>query len=72
MAYLSHFRVCKKCARLNCIAYERGTNRYGHPSPEVLERLKEAGAAVLDTRTGGALTFLSDGKKVRIETYLKP
>ena len=37
-----------------------------------MERLKEAGAAVLDTRTGGALTFRTDGKKVRIETYLKP
>ncbi|MBQ1923567.1 MAG: DNA internalization-related competence protein ComEC/Rec2 [Lachnospiraceae bacterium] len=47
-------------------------NRYGHPSPEVMERLKEAGVTVLDTRTGGALTFRTDGKKLRIETYLKP
>ena len=47
-------------------------NRYGHPSPEVMERLKEAGVTVLDTRTGGALTFRTDGKKFRIETYLKP
>jgi competence protein ComEC len=47
-------------------------NRYGHPAPEVLSRLEEAGASVLDTRTGGALTFLSDGKKLRIETYLRP
>jgi competence protein ComEC len=47
-------------------------NRYGHPAPEVLSRLEEAGASVLDTRTGGALTFWTDGKKLRIKPYLKP
>ena len=47
-------------------------NRYGHPAPVLLERLEEAGVRVLDTRTGGALTFRTDGKKLRIETYLRP
>ena len=47
-------------------------NRYGHPAPVLLERLEAAGTRVLDTRTGGALTFRTDGRKLRIETYLKP
>ena len=45
-------------------------NRYGHPSPEVLSRLGEAGVTVLDTRTGGALTFWTDGKKLHAKAYL--
>ena len=46
-------------------------NRYGHPSPEVLERLEKAGARILDTREDGALTFYSDGRKLGIRTFLK-
>jgi competence protein ComEC len=38
-----------------------GANPFGHPHPEVLERLTAAGARVLRTDRHGAVTFVSDG-----------
>lgn len=46
-------------------------NRYGHPAGETVERLKEAGARIFDTRTDGAVSFLTDGKKVHVRTFLQ-
>lgn len=43
-------------------------NRNGHPAPEVLERLRDAGAAVYRTDRNGNVTCVSDGRRVRIET----
>jgi competence protein ComEC len=39
-------------------------NRFGHPRPEVLARLKEQGVAIYRTDAEGALTFLLDGRGV--------
>lgn len=36
-------------------------NRYGHPAPEVLQRLARRGIAVLRTDQRGTITFTSDG-----------
>jgi competence protein ComEC len=36
-------------------------NRYGHPAPEVLERLSRLGIRVLRTDQLGTITFTSDG-----------
>ena len=36
-------------------------NRYGHPAPEVLERLARLGITVLRTDQRGTITFTSDG-----------
>lgn len=36
-------------------------NRYGHPAPEVLERLRRRGIIVLRTDQRGTITFTSDG-----------
>ncbi|HLV81125.1 MAG TPA: hypothetical protein VKT32_12625, partial [Chthonomonadaceae bacterium] len=45
-------------------------NLYGHPSPEVLERLKDSGARVYRTDLNGALTCLSDGVTVGCQPML--
>jgi competence protein ComEC len=41
-------------------------NRYGHPSPEVLERLREAGARVLRTDVHGGVIISTDGDRLEI------
>ena len=43
------------------------TNTYGHPSPETVERLKEAGSQVEYTMKNGAITVETDGKSLRSE-----
>jgi competence protein ComEC len=44
-------------------------NRFGHPSPAVVERYRQAGAHVLRTSEEGALTISTDGRRVWVETY---
>lgn len=44
-------------------------NRFGHPSPGTLARLREAGAAVLRTDLHGAVTVTSDGEGWEVETF---
>lgn len=39
-------------------------NRYGHPHKEVLERVGQRGALLLNTAERGTITFVSDGTKV--------
>ncbi len=45
-------------------------NRYGHPAPETVERLKDAGVTLCNTQTSGAVTVKTDGKKVLVESFL--
>ena len=45
-----------------------GPNSYGHPVPEVLNRLKGIGARVYRTDERGNITITTDGKKCWIET----
>lgn len=40
-------------------------NTYGHPNPDVLERIKESGASLISTIDEGTITFISDGMTVR-------
>ncbi len=47
-----------------------GRNNYGHPAPEVLERLAEADARVLRTDLGGALILTLEQGTVAARTYL--
>ena len=42
------------------------TNRYGHPSPETVSRLKKAGSRILYTMISGAVTISTDGRKIKI------
>jgi competence protein ComEC len=45
-------------------------NLYGHPSPELLQRLKQSGARILRTDRDGAVQILTDGRDLRVNCYL--
>jgi beta-lactamase superfamily II metal-dependent hydrolase len=45
-------------------------NPYGHPSPELLERLQAAGVRVLRTDRNGAVPILTDGDKLEISCFV--
>jgi len=44
-------------------------NPYGHPSPEVVERLRAAGAKVMRTDLTGAVTVTTDGRTWQVKAY---
>ena len=44
-------------------------NRFGHPAPETLERLHEAGAAILATSEWGSIRIETDGNKWSVFHY---
>jgi len=44
-------------------------NTFGHPAPEVLERLATIGATVLRTDLDGQITIETDGQRVRVSTF---
>jgi len=44
-------------------------NRYGHPAPAALERLRKAGADIYSTIDSGAVTVDTDGAGIRVSTY---
>ena len=46
-------------------------NRYGHPHPETLERLKEAGACICSTQNLGAVTIQVVEFKMKIQYTIK-
>ena len=48
-----------------------GENRFGHPTPEVLERLKQAGVKVLRTDQQGNIEIVSDGRGWYTKLYDK-
>jgi competence protein ComEC len=45
-------------------------NPYGHPSPELLQRLEESGARILRTDRDGAAQILTNGHDLRVSCYL--
>ena len=45
-------------------------NTFGHPAPEVLERLKSVGAAIYRTDLDGQVTVDTDGRKVSVGTFV--
>ncbi|WP_054691953.1 DNA internalization-related competence protein ComEC/Rec2 [Syntrophomonas palmitatica] len=46
-------------------------NRFGHPSPIVLQELAQRGIKVLRTDQDGAISVRSDGRFIKIEPYRK-
>lgn len=46
-------------------------NSYGHPHGEVLERLELVGSEVIATSESGAITIKTDGKRLKIEEFMK-
>lgn len=51
------------------LSYGRG-NSYGHPSPEVVERLEEIGTEIWSTEQSGAIHIMTDGKKMKVSGFL--
>ena len=47
-------------------------NSYGHPAPETIDRLTRAGSRIFCTMQSGALLLQTDGKKLRLRTFLDP
>ncbi len=45
-------------------------NRYGHPAPAVLERVRRQGARVFRTDRDGQVVVETDGTGLRVETYV--
>ena len=45
-------------------------NSYGHPAPEVVERLEAEGAIVYRTDQDGAITSIGDGTEMKVTTFL--
>jgi competence protein ComEC len=45
-------------------------NPYGHPNPELLERLETAGVLILRTDTDGAVPVLTDGKELEVSCFV--
>ena len=43
-------------------------NKYGHPSPQALERLQKYSKEILSTIDKGAITFITDGKSLEVVT----
>jgi len=46
-------------------------NRFGHPTTEVLERLRAAGTRVYRTDLDGQTTLETDGRHLRVRTYME-
>ena len=42
-------------------------NRYGHPAPEILERLQDFGAKILRTDLNGDIVIKTDGKNYLVK-----
>lgn len=45
-------------------------NPYGHPSPELLERLEAAGVRILRTDRAGAVHVVTDGRQLEIHCFV--
>jgi competence protein ComEC len=45
-------------------------NPYGHPSPELLERLETSGARVLRTDRDGAVHVVTDGTQLEVSCFV--
>src|SRR5579885_126230 len=45
-------------------------NPYGHPGPELLQRLEDAGVRVLRTDRNGAIHVLADGRQFRVTCFI--
>lgn len=56
--------------KLVLVSYGNG-NSYGHPSPKVLERLRERGSRILETGKCGAILLWTDGERLECREWLR-
>lgn len=62
-------QICKpRITLISCAKH----NSYGHPAPETIDRLTQAGSQIFCTMQSGALLLQTDGKKLRLRTFLDP
>jgi competence protein ComEC len=47
-------------------------NHFGHPHPEVLARLDDAGASIYRTDADGAIEMVSDGTRLTVRRWARP
>lgn len=53
-----------------CPLLSAGTpNPFGHPAPEVIERLKRLGTKIYRTDQHGSIQITTDGQDYSIQTY---
>lgn len=52
------------------LSYGEG-NRYGHPAPEIVERLKERGIVICETAKSGAVCFITDGERLWLKPWIE-
>ena len=45
-------------------------NPYGHPSPELLQRLEESGTRIYRTDQDGAVRVLTDGENLQVSCFI--
>lgn len=55
--------------KLVLVSYGNG-NSYGHPSPKVLEQLRERGSRILETGKCGAILLWTDGERMECRGWL--
>ncbi len=53
------------------LSYGSG-NRYGHPHKEVLDVLNDYGVSIKETASLGAISIITDGDGISIDSFLKP
>ncbi len=46
-------------------------NRFGHPAPEIIEKLAKYGSKIFRTDQNGSITVRTDGKRITVETERK-
>ena len=59
--------VAPKYAVISAGAY----NRFGHPHPEILQRLAEKQISIYRTDQQGAVVFTTDGEKLDVESFVQ-
>ena len=67
--YSTSRRFLQKLSPSVCAISAPAQSRYGHPHQQTLDRIREAGADVFVTRDCGAIRAITDGKKVRVQTF---
>lgn len=58
-------QVAPQAAVISCAE----KNRYGHPAPETMKRLQEAGCLTICTSQAGAVRILSDGARYELRCF---
>ena len=61
-------RAVKPSCAVICVGYG---NTFGHPRAEVLERLNNLPTKIFRTDRDGLITFRTDGKTLRVETFVQ-